>query len=82
MLLTQQCWRNKATGVRGVTRRHENMFVLSNDAYEEIIATARKRKCERNCMASPGRRRVSALVIGSEAHKVLTHSKSSLLLIR
>ncbi|MBV8242364.1 MAG: universal stress protein, partial [Hyphomicrobiales bacterium] len=44
-------------------------------AYEAIIDTARKRGCDAIVMASHGRRGVSAVVLGSETVKVLTHSK-------
>src|SRR6516165_8477905 len=42
--------------------------------HETIIDTARKRGCHAMVMASHGRRGVSAVALGSETVKVLTHS--------
>jgi nucleotide-binding universal stress UspA family protein len=41
--------------------------------YEAIIDTARKMGCDAIVRASHGRRGVSAIVLGSETVKVLTH---------
>ena len=43
--------------------------------YQAIIDTAVSRGCDLIVMASHGRRGISAIVIGSETVKVLTHSK-------
>jgi nucleotide-binding universal stress UspA family protein len=50
--------------------------------YEAIIATAVERGCDLIAMASHGRRGVSAIVLGSETLKVLTHSKLPVLVYR
>ena len=50
--------------------------------YEEIITTARERGCDAIFMASHGRRGVSALVLGSETTKVLTHTKLPVVVYR
>jgi nucleotide-binding universal stress UspA family protein len=50
--------------------------------WEEIIAAAGAQGCDLIFMASHGRRGVSALVLGSETHKVLTHSKIPVLVVR
>jgi nucleotide-binding universal stress UspA family protein len=50
--------------------------------WEAILAAARKNKCEAIVMASHGRRGVSALLLGSETQKVLTHSKLPVLVVR
>jgi nucleotide-binding universal stress UspA family protein len=47
-----------------------------------ILAAARKHKCEVIVMASHGRTGVSALLLGSETQKVLTHSKLPVLVVR
>jgi nucleotide-binding universal stress UspA family protein len=57
-------------------------LVESDDVYRQIIAVARKKKCDLICMASHGRRGLSAVVLGSETHKVLTHSSIPVLVIR
>ena len=50
--------------------------------YDGIIATAKKRKCDLIVMASHGRRGLSALLLGSETTKVLTHSSVPVLVCR
>ena len=50
--------------------------------YKAIIETAKKSGCDLIAMASHGRRGVSALVIGSETTKVLTHSSIPVLVYR
>jgi nucleotide-binding universal stress UspA family protein len=60
----------------------EVMHVVSDSPYEAIIATAKKKKCDLIFMASHGRRGLSGLVLGSETHKVLIHSKVPVLVCR
>jgi nucleotide-binding universal stress UspA family protein len=50
--------------------------------YEAIIDTATANGCDLIVMASHGRRGVSAVVLGSETVKVLTHSKIPVLVYR
>ena len=50
--------------------------------WEAILAAAKKHKCDAIVMASHGRRGVSALLLGSETQKVLTHSKLPVIVIR
>lgn len=50
--------------------------------YRAIIDTARSKGCDLIVMASHGRRGVSAIVLGSETVKVLTHSKIPVLVDR
>ena len=50
--------------------------------WEEIIWTAASESCDLIFMASHGRRGVAGLVLGSETHKVLTHSKIPVLVVR
>lgn len=45
--------------------------------WEAIIKAARTQKCDLIVMASHGRRGLAGLLIGSETHKVLMHSKDS-----
>ena len=55
----------------------------SNDGpWEEIIKVAKERGCDLVFMASHGRRGVSALLLGSETNKVLTHSTIPVLVCR
>jgi len=57
-------------------------WAMSSAPWEAILAAARKNKCDAIVMASHGRRGVSALVLGSETNKVLTHSKLPVLVVR
>lgn len=50
--------------------------------YSAIIDAAKKYGCDLILMASHGRRGFSALVLGSETHKVLTHSTIPVLVYR
>jgi nucleotide-binding universal stress UspA family protein len=50
--------------------------------WEAILAAAKRNKCDAIVMASHGRRGVSALLLGSETQKVLTHTKLPVIVIR
>ena len=50
--------------------------------WEAIIDHAKATECDLLVMASHGRRGVSALLLGSETQKVLTHSKIPVLVVR
>ncbi len=67
----------RARGVRCAT-----LCVASDLPYQQIIATARKKKCDLILMASHGRRGFSSLLLGSETAKVLMHSKVPVLVVR
>jgi len=60
----------------------ERVFVVSDHPYEAIIDTARDKGCDLILMASHGRRGLQALLLGSETHKVLVHSKIPVLVYR
>ena len=60
----------------------ESVLVESNDVWKQVIVTAKKKKCDLICMASHGRRGLSAVLLGSETHKVLTHSELPVLVLR
>jgi len=56
---------------------------LEDDApYQAIIRTAESERCDLIVMASHGRGGVSALLLGSETMKVLSHSKIPVLVVR
>jgi nucleotide-binding universal stress UspA family protein len=56
---------------------------LSNDhPWEALVQAAQDKRCDLIVMASHGRRGVSAVVLGSETHKVLTHSTTPVLVVR
>ena len=69
--------RAKAAGVK-----YEGVCMTGDVPYEHIIETAKKKKCDIIMMASHGRRGISGLLLGSEAAKVLTHSKIPVLVVR
>ena len=55
---------------------------FAEQPYEAIIATARKGKCDLIVMASHGWRGLKGFLLGSETHKVLTHSRIPVLVVR
>ena len=55
---------------------------VSDEPFEAIIAAAERAACDLIFMASHGRRGVKALLLGSETHKVLTHSRIPVLVYR
>lgn len=67
----------KAAGVR-----YNGLHVMNDHPYEAIINAANENGCDLIFMASHGRRGMSALVLGSETTKVLTHSKIPTLVCR
>jgi nucleotide-binding universal stress UspA family protein len=50
--------------------------------WEAILACAKKSRCDAIVMASHGHRGLTALLLGSETTKVLTHSKLPVLVVR
>jgi nucleotide-binding universal stress UspA family protein len=60
----------------------DTVHLESDQPYQAIIDTANERGCDLIAMASHGRRGVSALILGSETLKVLTHSKIPVLVYR
>jgi nucleotide-binding universal stress UspA family protein len=50
--------------------------------WEAILEHAKNRQCDLIVMASHGRRGISALLLGSETQKVLTHSPIPVLVIK
>jgi len=60
----------------------ETVKVNHEHPYEAIIDTAKTTGCDLIAMASHGRRGVSAIALGSETVKVLTHSKIPVLVYR
>jgi nucleotide-binding universal stress UspA family protein len=62
--------------------RVETEIRSSLSPYEEIIATAKERGCDSIFMASHGRRGLTGVLLGSETHKVLTHSTIPVMVFR
>jgi len=55
---------------------------IDSHPYRLILATARERHCDLICMSSHGRSGISALLLGSEAQKVLSHGRLPVLIVR
>ena len=60
----------------------EMVQVEHEHPYQAIIDTAKSKDCDLIVMASHGRHGISAIVLGSETVKVLTHSKIPVLVHR
>lgn len=60
----------------------DTRFSSALHPYEAIIQAAKKAHCDLIVMASHGRRGIQGIVLGSETHKVLTHSKLPVLVYR
>jgi nucleotide-binding universal stress UspA family protein len=60
----------------------EGVHVENESPYRAIIDTAVSKGCDLIVMASHGRHGISAIVLGSETVKVLTHSKIPVLVHR
>ena len=70
----------KLAKAAGVT--FEGVHVFHEQPHAAIIDAASKYGCDVICMASHGRKGLSALVLGSETVKVLTHSTIPVLVWR
>ena len=65
---------------RGVT--FDGDTIERNVTYEGILETAQAEGCDLIVMGSHGRKGVEALILGSVAQKVLTHSKIPVLIVK
>lgn len=54
----------------------------SDQPYKEIVKAAQKKGCDLILMASHGRRGIEGFLLGSETQKVLTHSRTPVLVYR
>jgi nucleotide-binding universal stress UspA family protein len=57
----------------------DTIQVENERPYKAIIATAKNKGCDLIVMASHGRSGLSAVVLGSVTNKVLTHTKTPVL---
>jgi nucleotide-binding universal stress UspA family protein len=71
-----------AQAAQGAGVACEMVRVEHEHPYQAIIDTAESKGCDLIVMASHGRRGISAIVLGSETVKVLTHSKIPVLVHR
>ena len=58
------------------------VHTVNSTPWRAILTAARKHRCDAIVMASHGRRGVSAMLLGSETQKVLTHSKIPVIVVR
>jgi len=77
LILTPVATKAKAAGVD-----FDTVHATWDVAWEAILAAAKKHKCDAIVMASHGRRGVSAMLLGSETQKVLTHTKVPVIVVR
>ena len=56
-------------------------YSIAAAPWEAIIDAAKKNKCDAIVMASHGRRGISAVLLGSETQKVLTHTKLTVIVV-
>jgi len=60
----------------------DDIVVVGDSPYEEIIENAEKNHCDLIMMASHARRGLSAMMFGSETVRVLKHTKIPVLVVR
>lgn len=61
---------------------YDELHVFRDQSHAAIIETAAQQGCDLICMASHGRTGLTALVVGSVTMKVLTHSRTPVLVWR
>lgn len=72
----------KKHGANAIPVKIQFLSIADIEPYNAIIEAAKKQKCDLIVMASHGRRGLSAILLGSETTKVLTHSKIPVLVCR
>lgn len=73
--VAQMRFRDAVAYARGKGVTAETEHVHDEHPFNAIIEAASKNRCDLIVMASHGRGGVKGLLLGSETHKVLTHSK-------
>jgi nucleotide-binding universal stress UspA family protein len=71
-----------ASAARGAGASYGEAMITSRTPWEGILQAAKAKRCDLIVMSSHGRRGLSALLLGSETAKVLTHSKIPVLVCR
>ena len=74
--------RRREHGYNEVIEKKATRLSISEQPYQAVIDTAKAKGCDLIVMASHGRHGISAIVLGSETVKVLTHSKVPVLVHR
>lgn len=70
------------TVAQGEDVRCTTTFITEAQPWEAIVKAARSKKCDLIVMASHGRKGLTGLLLGSETTKVLTHSRTPVLVCR
>lgn len=70
------------TAVEAGKVKCDTVAVTGGTPWETIINTAKGKKCDLIVMASHGRRGLAGVLLGSETSKVLTHSRTPVLVCR
>jgi nucleotide-binding universal stress UspA family protein len=70
------------THAKAANLKFETATVESAQAWRGLLQMADTHHCDLICMASHGRSGLSALLLGSETQKVLTHSHLPVLIVR
>jgi nucleotide-binding universal stress UspA family protein len=73
---------DKLAAAAGAKMRCEKVVVINDQPWAGIIKAAKARKCDVIVMASRGRGGFAGLFLGSETTKVLSHSKTPVLVCR
>ncbi|MBU6258427.1 MAG: universal stress protein [Burkholderiales bacterium] len=71
-----------ATAAAAAGVKHQGYTVEALHPWEAILDHAKAQDCDLIVMASHGRRGMSALLLGSETQKVLTHGSLPVLVVR
>lgn len=83
---TERSARKLLARVEGLAKtarvRCDAVFVTGERPWQSIIKAARGRRCDLIVMATHGRGGIAAVVLGSQTTKVLTHSKTPVLVCR
>ena len=67
---------------RAARVKYDAVTVIQDNPWKAIIKAASAKKCDLIVMASHGRRGLAGLLLGSETQKVLTHSRTPVLVCR
>jgi nucleotide-binding universal stress UspA family protein len=70
-----RCLQTARDAARAASVRCDTIHVVSDHPHQAIVATAQARDCDVIFMASHGRTGMTAVLLGSETQKVLTHTK-------
>jgi nucleotide-binding universal stress UspA family protein len=71
-----------ATKAKAANVECKTSYSIAAAPWEAILDAAKKNKCDAIVMASHGRRGISAVLLGSETQKVLTHGKLPVIVVR